>query len=533
MTVFPLIAREARRQARNPATFWARSAVVLAATLVCLSGLVIFGPGATPADRGKNAFVSLTVVAMVLSCLAGLLAVTAICRERAAGTLGLLFLTRVRPSDVLLAGFGSEGFAAFCLLTAFAPVVFVPIVAGGVTGGEAARTTFVLYATLGLSLAVGFWAASSGRELVRSARSFLLLLAVILFAPELASHASPFFLLSPVGALSSAGDVAYGRWPGAYWGSLAFIVGGILCFLFSANRRLRRSFQTADEPLIVAVSHSAKAAAVRNASGSQRPFLWLFSRDPSVRTAIWLAALPYPCVEILTLLAFRFFGARSFARLSSYTWGVGLGLSWMRDLVFCWANTRFLVEGRRTGEIELLLTTPRGSKALLPALWQIQCRLFFWPAVVLVSPFVIDALLTLRWDVMGTSSLFIMVGMVGRALTVVATIWAAFWFGWTAKSQARAILMTFLVVTGVPFVCSRLLQIILPWNLVFRSFSVAFLNVFVLVPQVINIVYTALVIRWAARRVKAAFPESESLWHGLKPHAGRAGWIFSLLFKTE
>jgi ABC-type transport system involved in multi-copper enzyme maturation permease subunit len=119
---------------------------------------------------GKSAFNGLVGTAFVLCCCAGFLAVEGISRERREGTLGLLFLTRVGAFDVLLGSFGAVGITCVCALIAFLPVLMLPVLIGGVTGGEAARTVLVLFDTLFLSLAVGLWAAARGRGWLDCAR---------------------------------------------------------------------------------------------------------------------------------------------------------------------------------------------------------------------------------------------------------------------------------------------------------------------------------------------------------------------------
>src|SRR5665213_194092 len=118
----PLIERELLTRARSPAGYWTRFAAGLAGILVCLPMLTGSGAITSAAQNGKTAFDGLIVVAFTLSCLSAFLTVDAISRERREGTLGLLFLTHVRPLDVLLGSFGAAGIASLCALAAFVPV---------------------------------------------------------------------------------------------------------------------------------------------------------------------------------------------------------------------------------------------------------------------------------------------------------------------------------------------------------------------------------------------------------------------------
>src|SRR5580658_9701200 len=120
MTILPLVERELRVRARSPAGYWTRFGAALAGTLLCVSMLTM---NASAALLGAYVFDGLMAAAFLLCCFAGFLTVDGISRERREGTLGLLFLTRVRPLDVLLGNFGAAGLASLCALAAFVPVL--------------------------------------------------------------------------------------------------------------------------------------------------------------------------------------------------------------------------------------------------------------------------------------------------------------------------------------------------------------------------------------------------------------------------
>src|SRR5580658_8443514 len=120
MTILPVVERELRVRARSPAGYWTRFGAALAGTLLCVSMLTI---NANPSFIGAFVFNGLMVAAFILCSFSGFLTVDGISRERREGTLGLLFLTRVRPLDVLLGNFGAAGLASLCALAAFVPVL--------------------------------------------------------------------------------------------------------------------------------------------------------------------------------------------------------------------------------------------------------------------------------------------------------------------------------------------------------------------------------------------------------------------------
>ena len=58
----------------------------------------------------------------------------------------------------------------------------------------------------------------------------------------------------------------------------------------------------------------------------------------------------------------------------SLVWPLSLATSTLGSALFAWAASRFFVEARRTGEIELLLTTPVGAKQIVSTQWQVLKR---------------------------------------------------------------------------------------------------------------------------------------------------------------
>ena len=96
------------------------------------------------ATLGHSVFNGLVATAFLLCCGASLLTSDIISRERREGTLGLLLLTRVRSFDLLLGKLSSSGITSLCSLLAFLPVLVIPILAGGVTGGVVARKGLAL-----------------------------------------------------------------------------------------------------------------------------------------------------------------------------------------------------------------------------------------------------------------------------------------------------------------------------------------------------------------------------------------------------
>ena len=126
---------------------------------------------------GQGLLSAVVSAGFLLSCAACLLTADVISSERRDGTLGLLLLTRVSAFDVLVGKLGSAGLTSLCALVAFMPMLMIPVLAGGVTGGEAFRKGLVLPDTLFLALAAGLWASAGGHEWLKTARTALIILA--------------------------------------------------------------------------------------------------------------------------------------------------------------------------------------------------------------------------------------------------------------------------------------------------------------------------------------------------------------------
>src|SRR5664280_1738223 len=124
MTVLPVIARELRASARQPFTYYLR---VLGVTALLLASL-LFGLhyGFEPA-LGRRLFGALHGTLFgAIWLLVPMLTADCISRERREGTLGLLFLTPLTGTDVVVAKGLVHGLRALTLSLAVVPVLTVP-----------------------------------------------------------------------------------------------------------------------------------------------------------------------------------------------------------------------------------------------------------------------------------------------------------------------------------------------------------------------------------------------------------------------
>src|SRR5262249_29572327 len=146
---------------------------------------------------------------------------------------------------------GSSGLKSICMLAAFLPMLMIPVLAGGVTGGEALREGLVLLNTFWFSLCAGLWTSARSDEAFRAIRTTCFVVGTLVFIPYILSYSAGIYfkfseptwayvgltitaLLSPLATLGYARDTFYinSVWP--FWVSLAIVQGLAWLLLFFA-----------------------------------------------------------------------------------------------------------------------------------------------------------------------------------------------------------------------------------------------------------------------------------------------------------
>jgi ABC-type transport system involved in multi-copper enzyme maturation permease subunit len=541
--------RQLRARARTLTLYWSRLAVALVGTLICLLTLnVSIGvPGAAQSMMGHYAFHSIVSAAFLLCLCAGFLTVDGISRERREGTLVVLCLTRVKALDVLLGSFGAAGITCLCALLSLAPVLMLPVLAGGVTGGEAFRVFLVLFDTLLLSLSAGLWASANARGWLQSARSAVGMLFCIVALPAFALLVPVplgyLFGISPLAAFSWADDAAYRLAKAPYWISLAVILGVSCRLIIAAGFRLRRALREDDGRNENVVEPGRKPAAARSPiADAEDPMRWLLRRQRGVKVVVWSAVV----IGIFPLAAQGLLlrgGLPSIYLAYIYGWSTGLAISVVQGSLFAWAASRFLVEARRCGELELLLTSPAGADTIVSSQWHHLRRLFLLPVVV-------GALPGLAWEIYYTvlgyshssitgSLSYQLYSQLSAGLICVnlivgagALIWVGLWFGFRARSQAGAVVQIVLLSKVVPDVLGiagsfllRAVLTVLGASLVISGNAFPWGYTLYLLNPAAQCLYYFWLMRWARRRLAAelANPSLESLDLADTLAAARAG----------
>lgn len=196
MNLLPLIERELRVGARQTFTYSLRVAGVGA---LLAAGCIFWLMTDSSADFGARLFVVLHCALLgAIWVLVPMLTADCISRERREGTLALLFLTPLRPANIVVAKAMAQGLRAFTLWLAALPALAIPFVAGGVGWKEAFLSTVVSFSSLWLAMAAGLVASARCRNATRSlaAAGILSILFVLVFPLAMACILVATFELS-------------------------------------------------------------------------------------------------------------------------------------------------------------------------------------------------------------------------------------------------------------------------------------------------------------------------------------------------
>lgn len=218
MILLPAIERELRAAARHPFTYSLRVLGVMA--LLVVFGLMVLEDGLGRGAGGKLFAYLHCALFFSIWILGPLLTADCISRERREGTLPLLFLTPLRPRDIVNAKGMAHGLRAFTLWLAVIPLLTVPFLLGGISWPELALSVLVNFSSICLAIAAGLVGSAASKTWTQ-AMSLALVLSVILLVLYLCWL--PFFVagLAPGWALRGT---LYGRGLG-FSGAFGFVSG--------------------------------------------------------------------------------------------------------------------------------------------------------------------------------------------------------------------------------------------------------------------------------------------------------------------
>jgi ABC-type transport system involved in multi-copper enzyme maturation permease subunit len=474
MTLLPIVERELRVRARQGLTFCTRGIFGGVAILFCLQQLSYADVFRGTFSAGEIAFRGLAVMAAVICAFGFLATADAISQERREHTLGLLLLTGIKSGDVLLGKLLSAGLIQVTALLAFVPVLMLPVLAGGVMGREAMLTAAALGHILFCSLVFGLWASSCRDEWFAAVRLALVCLLAWWFGPWILDRAAggtgTIGLLSPLTALTGAmrndlGAVA-----------LSIGLGQVIGWGLLVRTRSRLSRGTAEVSVPAKATETPGVLAERGSllvsAPEQRartpsfhrndPLAWLMRRQRGVLAMIWVATLLSMLWRFGGLGFYLFLGG--LAPTWFLVWPAMLAVSAVSGALLAWAASRFFFAAWRSGEMEMLLTTPVGAARIVSAHWSYLKHLLRWPLFFILGLAVLQNSFwgwhqagMVGWSFLALNATFTVcytiLGMVGLC-------WAAMYYGVKCRSQLVAIIFVVVLMNVVPYGISFLWRMV-------------------------------------------------------------------------
>lgn len=514
MSFLPIAQRELRVAARQRATHrWRLISGLAAAAVAAGVGLIAYQmqrvAGAQP---GIWIFNVLKWMAFLLALLAGVFFTSdCLSEEKREGTLGLLFLTDLRGHDVALGKLLSTSLRPFYSLLAVFPVMGLAFLLGGVASREFWETLVAICNALFFSLALGMAISVVSRDAIRAMTATGLAMTALLFVVPQAdwAHLGRWRpeLLSPAFAFLNAG--AYRAWD--FWVSALTLNIAGWCLLVMASWLAPRTWQqkATRAPLkargrILKMLAPSRAPKLR----AEDPIAWVISRDRwsanIARLAVavilflmvtamaqgWRLAATTPASPPVTVSSMLTNGGG----MTTYTNGAGVvtfsysasspsshstsyvvmnagvrtqafraasmcvsALSWLLELWLATVVSRFYLEGRKNGFLELLLVTPTTPEDVVRSHWRALRQMFLLPmAAQLVAMLGVGAL-----GIMATASgggmpaslqaLIVCLGGLTWTTSLFAIAWFSIWLGMTSKSLTTVILKIFCYLKVFPW----------------------------------------------------------------------------------
>lgn len=445
-------------------------AVTAGVTLVIVLGVLLANePAIGRSQVGRAVFQSLSWMMFFFSLVLGTwLTHDCLSGERREGTLGLLFLTDLRALDVVLGKLASAGLTAVYAVLAIVPPLSVTLMVGGVTGGEVLRSGVALVNALFAGMALALWVSSRQEDESRSLTlglGWLIAWVVLPLLPEFLVSGGSYAperafvsISSPLVTHVLASNAAYAIGGDRFWSSLLVVHSLGWCFIGMAASRARTCWREGDER---SGSGGRKWERVsRRFQAGEDPLRWLATRHLHVRRRAWLAALLMSLPAFTPLLyALWFNPSRAPGLLAAISYS-GFLFYLIGIVMFASLVCRPIVEGRQSGLLETLQTTPVRSSVFIEACWR-GLRGIVLPPILVAAGLEagVQILLSQPWYGANISFSFggwlgVSFELAGSVIFVWALVWTGMWKATSARKPGRAVPLTLLWVMVLPVVTS-------------------------------------------------------------------------------
>jgi hypothetical protein len=452
-----ILHREMRIASRRRWTFWSR-VVTSVFSFVCGMFLILisaFQGGVT----GSYLFLTLVFVSFCFCLIQGVRhAAASVSDEKRDGTLGLLFLTDLRPIDIIAGKLFAVAIPLIQPLLAFLPVLAISVLLGGITGGEIFRAALTLGSILLYSIAAGLFVSSVSRKSEETGQSTIFLLLAILALPRIFGRGQFHALryLSPWTAYANISD------PGYRVNGQEFLYSLLVTNLFSVGLLLGSGFfirrRWEDRPTVhlksaaIGISKPRISSAKRAALLDRNPGEWLAARHamgPLATALFILLSLAVSVFAAFVANSSSFGGAGGPGKVAAL---IVLTLGGLLILVRLASQASYsLAEARQSGAIEMMISTPMDPKCLITGQVASLGRQFLAPLgmLLIASVFIVSY----EKGVLEFAGSILMIGIFWGALTLVTATVAAFgmWMGLREKTPNAAFFKT-LIFTILPII---------------------------------------------------------------------------------
>ena len=523
MTFLPIVARELRVTARRASTYWVRFAAAALALVICGWSFMFLNSMGAANMAGQMLFGGATGLAWLYAVIGGIFKTAdSLSEEKREGTLGLLFLTDLKGYDIVLGKIVAASVNWFFGLIAIFPILALALLMGGVAPGEFWRKILGLTNLLFYSLALGMFVSSFSRNERRSAGLTIMLLFTLLYVPSEfaewykkstgALELSPWFVLPDVTRpLHYSEDYLAGRNPGFYWGSLGVSHAVGWFYLLLASVIVPRTWQQQAGKMSRAQEWAEQFTYGKNAARRKRfreralelnPFYWIAARARGQSVMLLLVLIGVCACFLISFLRHPNTGDGPWA----YFWTAFL----LHGIIKVWlalAAGRRFVEDRRSGALELILSTPLTPEEIIRGQWSALLRQFRGPILFVLC---VDALLLFRgWESISNKPvgkdqlLYLLLwgaGLFSFFADAVGLGWLAMWRGLKARHSYTVWLWCVVQL------------LVLPWVIFYVGVTVGFM--LIVIPQAMQ-----------GGATTAATSATLTKWMDWMPHLCVALWL--------
>jgi ABC-type transport system involved in multi-copper enzyme maturation permease subunit len=471
MTFLPVVAREMNVLARRRSTYMGRAGMALTGVLVMAWLLATASSAVSAAGQGKAVFAILSSLGFGFALLAGVL-VTADClsEEKREGTLGLLFLTDLKGYDIVLGKMAATSLGASYALMGVVPVLALAMFLGGVSLAQVGGAALVLASTMFLSLSLGVLVSSLSTNERKAMLAAIVGIGGLTFGPYMIGMAlysgnvdqmpAKIGFVSPLYAFLCV----YAKGPGGldprfFWWSLGAQFALACAFLFAAGRILPRCVSELPSTRFqklralghwLSFGNRGDRKRHRAALLDRNAFLWLASRERLKPRYAWLVVGLFGGIYAWILIQFTDL---------LYDLGVALAILFLIHLTFkLWTASEVcsrLIQDRRSGALELLLSSPLSVREIARGQTLALRRIFFRPVSVLILAEIVLMHRMLNQPRSMVNDPTIIWSFIAAITTLIVDLWALKWVGlWLSlrgKSIERVLLGTTARVMALPW----------------------------------------------------------------------------------